>query len=54
MRWRHSKVHSVTKGDTLNKISHQYGCSVQELLALNPGLNIYNLQVGQVIQLPAR
>lgn len=47
-------TYSIQKGDTLNKISRQYGCSVQELLALNPGLDIYNLQVGQNLNVPGK
>lgn len=39
-------THTVRKGDTLNQISKQYGCKVEDLLALNPGVDIYNLQVG--------
>ena len=32
------------EGDTLNQISKQYGARVEDLLALNPGVDIYNLQ----------
>ena len=39
-------THTVRKGDTLNQISKQYGCKVEDLLALKPGVDIYNLQVG--------
>ena len=39
-------THTVRKGDTLNQISKQYGCKVEDLLALNPVVDIYNLQVG--------
>ncbi len=46
--------YTVQKGDTLNKLSAQYGCSVAELMALNPGLDIYNLQIGSSIVVPAR
>lgn len=47
-------THTIRKGDTLNKISRQYGCSVQELLALNPGLDIYDLKVGQLLNIPGK
>lgn len=47
-------THTIQKGDTLNKISRQYGCSVQELLALNPGLDIYDLKVGQLLNIPGK
>lgn len=39
-------VHTIKAGDTLNQISRQYGCRVEDLLALNPGVDIYNLQIG--------
>ena len=47
-------TYTIQKGDTLNQISRQYGCRVEELLALNPGLDIYNLQVGSNIAVPVR
>ena len=47
-------VHTIQRGDTLNRLSAQYGCSVQELLALNPGVDIYNLRIGSSIVVPGR
>lgn len=47
-------TYAIQKGDTLNKISRQYGCSAQDLLVLNPGLDIYNLQVGQRLNVPGK
>ncbi len=47
-------TYAIQKGDTLNKISRQYGCSAQDLLVLNPGLDIYNLQVGQRLNIPGK
>ncbi|RGY96000.1 LysM peptidoglycan-binding domain-containing protein [Clostridium sp. AM58-1XD] len=44
--------YTIKRGDTLNKISRQYGCSVQQLLNLNPGLEIYDLRVGSNIIIP--
>lgn len=45
-------VYTIQAGDTLNQISRQYGCRVEDLLALNPGVDIYNLQVGSNLNVP--
>jgi LysM repeat protein len=42
----------VAPGDTLWYIAQKTGSSVDELLKLNPGIDPYNLQIGQVICLP--
>ena len=46
-------AYQIKKGDTLNKIAREYGCTVEELLELNQ-VDVMDLQIGQVIQLPAR
>lgn len=42
----------VVPGDTLFRIALAVGTSVEKLLALNPHVDPYNLQVGQLICLP--
>ncbi|MBS4021632.1 MAG: LysM peptidoglycan-binding domain-containing protein [Dethiobacter sp.] len=42
----------IAPGDTLFKIAREQGTTVQAILALNPGLDPKNLQIGQVICLP--
>lgn len=45
-------VHVVKKGDTLYKISRVYDVKVADLIWMNPGVRIYNLQVGDKICVP--
>ena len=47
-------VHVVAKGDTLYKISRSYDVKVADLIWMNPGVRIYNLQVGDKICVPVR
>lgn len=42
----------IKSGDTLRLLAQRYGCTVQEILALNPGITPEHLQVGQTIQWP--
>lgn len=42
----------VRPGDTLYSIAHKYGISLAELMAANPGVDPYNLMVGQLICIP--
>lgn len=44
--------HTIRSGDTLWKLSQQYGVSVEAILRANPGINPNNLQVGQRICIP--
>jgi LysM repeat protein len=46
------KKHTVAEGDTLSGIARQYGTSVLDLIAVNPGVNFADLQPGQQIELP--
>lgn len=47
-------VYQVVEGDTLLAIALQQGVTVEEILALNPGLNPDFLSIGQVVTLPPR
>lgn len=47
-------AHTVKKGDTLYKISRTYDVKVADLIWMNPGVRIYNLQVGDKICVPVR
>ncbi|HHV65693.1 MAG TPA: LysM peptidoglycan-binding domain-containing protein [Peptococcaceae bacterium] len=49
-----SKRYVIKAGDTFSKLAQKYGLSTATLLALNPGVDPLNLQVGQIICLPAR
>ncbi|MCL4440426.1 MAG: LysM peptidoglycan-binding domain-containing protein [Firmicutes bacterium] len=42
----------VAPGDTLYRIASRVSTTVDELLRLNPGINPYNLRIGQVLCLP--
>jgi len=44
---------TVQVGDTVNSIAARYGVTVEALMAANPGLNLYNLTVGQIIHIPS-
>jgi uncharacterized protein YkwD len=47
-----SVEHKIENGDTLFSLALQYGSSVDEILAVNPGLEPTALQVGQTIVIP--
>ena len=50
-----AKTHTVVAGDTLFKISMQYGVGLLELFNANPQItNPLNLEVGSVINIPAK
>ncbi len=44
--------HVVEPGDTLYKMSRDYGVSVQDIQHANPGIDPYNLQLGQQVKVP--
>ena len=46
------KTHRVSTGDTLFGIALQYGTTVDELIALNPGIDPQVLTHGQEIRVP--
>lgn len=45
-------VYTVTRGDTPGRIARQFGVTVDELLAANPGMNPTGLQVGDKVTIP--
>ena len=46
MACRQEVTHVVKAGDSLYKIAQQHQIPVEVLIAQNPGLNPYNLQIG--------
>ena len=48
-----SAQHVVVEGDTLWKLSQSHGVSVQKIIDANPGVNVYNLQIGSNLCIPA-
>lgn len=44
--------YQIESGDTLFSLANQYGSTVDEILADNPGLEPTSLQVGQIIIIP--
>jgi peptidoglycan endopeptidase LytF len=45
-------AHTIRFGETLWQISQRYRVSVNAIMAVNPGLNPYNLRIGQIICIP--
>jgi len=46
------KIYIIRPGDTFYKIALAFGIPLSELLAVNAGIDPYELRVGQMIQLP--
>ncbi len=46
------RAHQVQFGDTLSSIAVRYDTTVEEIIALNPGINPDALQIGQVLLIP--
>lgn len=46
--------HTIAAGETLYRLSVNYGISVQAICAANPGLDARNFRTGQVIRIPAK
>jgi LysM repeat protein len=42
----------IKQGDSLYKISREYNVSINDLMNANPLINVYRLQVGEVICIP--
>lgn len=47
-----SFAYTIKSGDTLYKLAITYNTTVEAIMALNPGINPNNLQIGQVICIP--
>lgn len=45
-------TYTIKAGDNLYQISKKYGTTVDELIAMNPGIQPLYLQIGQVINVP--
>lgn len=45
--------HTVQKGETLYRISHTYGVTIDQLTAANPGLTPETLKAGATIRIPS-
>ncbi len=45
-------THTIVAGDTFWRLSQVYGCTLEEILAANPGVVPEQLQVGQIIRIP--
>lgn len=44
----------IRAGDTLSRIAGDYNTVVESIITANPGINPYNLQIGQLICVPLR
>lgn len=47
-------VHVIEDGDTLYNLGKKYHVSVTQLMFANPYVNVYNLQIGDELCIPAR
>ncbi|WP_067932543.1 LysM peptidoglycan-binding domain-containing protein [Alicyclobacillus kakegawensis] len=50
---RSRRAYTIQPGDTFWKISRRLGASLQSILALNPKVNPYHLQIGSQVWVPA-
>lgn len=46
-------TYTIKDGDTLGQLAAQYGVSVEAIQALNPGVDVTMLQIGQAVFIPA-
>ncbi|HSH35856.1 LysM domain-containing protein [Schnuerera sp.] len=44
--------YTIRSGDTIYSLSQRFGVSVEAIMRANPGIDPYNLQIGQVICIP--
>lgn len=45
-------IHTVRAGDTVYNLANAYSSSVNGIIAANPGIDIYNLRIGQKLIIP--
>lgn len=50
---QNSTTHKVNQGETLYGISKKYGCTVEEIIALNPGVE-NGLSIGYELKIPSK
>lgn len=50
----HGFYYTIKSGDTIYLLSQQFGVGVDDILYANPGIDPYNLQIGQVICIPKK
>ena len=46
-------IHVIQKGDTLYQLGKRYHVSVAQLMCANPFVDVYNLQIGDELCIPA-
>ena len=47
-----SFAYTIKSGDTLFQLARRYNTTVAAIMAINPGIDPNNLQIGQVICIP--
>lgn len=47
------QIHVIKEGDTLYKLAKAYDVKLFDIMRLNPYVNVYNLQIGDEICIPA-
>lgn len=45
--------HVIEQGDTLYRLGKQYRVSVSDIMQANPYVDVYNLQIGETLCIPA-
>jgi spore germination protein YaaH len=45
-------IHVIEKGDTLYKLAKRFDCNLSDIIAANPYVNVYNMQVGEEVCIP--